>query len=182
MFRYDPVLLSNLLESEVQTRPDNVARCFCLESVGAVPKEVLRAEGLILEREIKVFGLNRPVSADGVLDAASHGIAPIKFLCVRIDKIRPAVPCVTIIDDSRFVIHTDAAASRINQPTVKSDSDASMKSRVKIAAAFTASVSARSARFDAAAIKIHVAEISLRPEHDPMPLPVVTDLHSADNP
>src|SRR6266702_8151962 len=119
--------------------------------------------------------------ADGAFDSAAHCVAPVEIFLGSVDKIvsKVRVPADFVVNDSRLIIHADGAASGINEPAIQRDSDAPSKGRIKIATGFAVRVPKKT-RLQAGSIEVHVAEIDLRSENQPPPLPVVTELPATD--
>src|SRR4051812_44148991 len=81
------------------------------------------AEALVVEIEIEILDLDRPVPAEQPLEPAADGVPPIEILSVSINQPATARTRVAIVDNSRFVVHANGAGGRVNEPATVCEAD-----------------------------------------------------------
>src|SRR6266403_3092176 len=107
-------------------------------------------------------------------DATADSPAPIEIVGPSIEHV--AIVGASILEPGR-VVHANATASRIKQPAVERDTNTSAQGRVEIAVGFAKGIPERSwLRLEATAVKVHIANVKLRPSDKPMPLEIVSKL------
>src|SRR4029079_5841228 len=126
------------------------------------------AKRLFVSAKVKILDFNRPMGTDLSFHAATDGITPGEVVTARIKKVR-----INMISGS--VIHPDRATSRIQQPatsaTIQLYSHPSSHGRVKVAVRFA--MHWGEVRLLALSVHIHVADVELGADHQPIPLKVV---------
>ena len=92
-----------------------------------------RAKVLVVQTEIKIFGLDGPMTSKQVFHAATNGVTPVEVLLVGIHRAGAARPDAAIIDESRLIVDTDSAAGCVDQPSSKGNTNAAAKCCIKVA-------------------------------------------------
>src|ERR1700682_6122632 len=170
------------LESVIQTVPNDVSFRVSDKMGCAAEMHTSAAKVLFGERVTEIFAFDRPVAADHAFAAAACRPSPIKILSAGVEHFNPA-QSIAVVDHIGPVIDRNATASRVKQPFVPREPDATFERRVKIAAGLTIR-----ARIETdvpvvcqiVAIQVHITEVELRPHHQPAPLPVISKLSADD--
>src|SRR2546428_6018245 len=113
------------------------------------------------------------MAADHALDSAADSPTPIEFLFMGVDRPKSASRRAAIIAHPRIPIQANAAARCIKQPLIPSEANTAPERSVEVAVAMTLDLRAFASLkgtgagcrvgFEAAAVRVHVAEVDLRP-------------------